>query len=53
VYFEKNVLPADSHVVFFYSVIPILHDCSLCNLLGAAIPRLNLKVGIATGWDTL
>jgi hypothetical protein len=29
-----------SPVDFFCAVIPVLHDCSPCNLLGAAIPRL-------------
>jgi hypothetical protein len=32
--------PVLSPIDFFCTVIPVLHDCSLCNLLGAAIPRL-------------
>jgi hypothetical protein len=32
--------PVLSPTGFFCAVIPVLHDCSLCNLQGAAIPRL-------------
>jgi hypothetical protein len=32
--------PVLSPTDFFCAVIPVLHDCSLCNLLGAAILRL-------------
>jgi hypothetical protein len=42
-YFEKNVLlvaPVLSPVGSFCAVIPVLLDCSLCNLLGPAIARL-------------
>jgi hypothetical protein len=43
VYFKKNVLSAEPCFVttgFLCIVIPVLHESSLCNLLGAAIPHL-------------
>jgi hypothetical protein len=34
------LIPVLSPVGSFCAALPVLHDCSLCNLQGAAIPRL-------------
>jgi hypothetical protein len=36
---------------FFCAVIPVLHDCSTCNWLGAAIPHLAGRN--CSRWDNL
>jgi hypothetical protein len=45
------LIPVLSPACSFCAIIPVLHGCSLCNLLCAAIPLL--QVAIAAGWNTL
>jgi hypothetical protein len=45
------LIPVLSPVGSFYTIIPILHNCSLFNLLGVAIPHLASHNRIS--WDTL